>query len=648
MCGIAGIIGRLDDANRAALRKMAGAMAHRGPDGEGLWFSPLDEQDNGCLLAHRRLSILDLSTAASQPMTDPHGQTIIFNGEIYNYLTLREELIAAGEKIDSTGDTAVMLRLLATQGYRSVRKLRGMFAFALWDSAKREMVIARDPLGIKPLYVIRNPDPREDRSWSVMFASEVRALLASGLTPRPKLDPDAVASVVWNGFVAGPGTAAQGIESIWPGEVQVLDARGKIKAAETYWTVPPRNGVSTTPLQLQEALAESVRLHLASDVPLGVFLSGGIDSSAVANLAQKASDQPVNTFTLTFEEAEFNEAPHARAVADAIGSKHHEILLSESSFHGLLEPALNSLDQPTFDGLNSYFISKAVREAGLTVALVGTGGDEMFGGYKSFRDLPKMHAFSRHTAWLPTSAKVGAAKLVASAVTGKGGAVAAQTRWAKLPEMVRSENNLLRLYQLSYALFLPDFQAELLNGTAGKTRLQSGLPLKLHERLMREAGGRSPLASVSVMEQRVFLGERLLRDVDAASMAVSLETRLPLVDQALLEKVTQLPDSVRYEPVGRKQALRNAGLVGLDAKLFERPKRGFVMPFDRWIRKQLRGPMDQVMRDEALAKKVGLNGKTINRLWQAFQDGAPGLYWSRVWAIYILLRWCDRHGVWRA
>jgi asparagine synthase (glutamine-hydrolysing) len=648
MCGIAGIIGRLDEPNRAALRRMSQAMSHRGPDGEGLWSGQPDATGNGCMLAHRRLSILDLSTAASQPMTDPHGggQTIVFNGEIYNYVALREELLASGEAFHSTGDTEVMLRLLATRGHNTVARLRGMFAFALWDESKRELTIARDPLGIKPLYLYRNPDPAGDRSFSLVFASEVRAILASGLVASPKLDPNAVASVVWNGFVAGPGTAVRGIESVWPGEVRVLDCMGREAIAKRFWSIPAGNEGSADADDLAAALQESVRLHLASDVPLGVFLSGGIDSSAVANLAQRAGDRPVSTFTLAFEESKYNEAPYARAVAEAIGSEHHEIVLGESDFLASLEPAFQSLDQPTFDGLNSYFISNAVRQAGLTVALVGTGGDELFGGYASFRYVPKLQRMANRTRWVPPVAKVAAAKWIAAAANRKGGAVAAQTRWAKLPEMVQSGNDLLRLYQLSYAMFLPEFQAELLNGVAGQSQTQDGLPPALRARIDQESAGRSAPAAVSVMEQRLFLGERLLRDIDAASMAVSLETRLPLVDQALVDVVTRLSDAQRFEPLGRKQALRNAGLAGLDPRLFDRPKSGFVMPFEAWIRQRLRGGIDEVLNDERLAGRAGLSGQAVGRLWQAFQDGAPGLYWSRVWSLYVLLRWCDRHGIW--
>lgn len=646
MCGIAGIIGRVDEPNREALRRTARAMTHRGPDGEGFWCSPPDAGGNGCLLAHRRLSILDLSAAASQPMTDPRGQTISFNGEIYNYVSVRNELTSGGERFESTGDTEVMLRLLALRGYSAVTQLRGMFAFAMWDESFRELILVRDPLGIKPLYIYRNPDASESRSWSLIFASEVRAILASGLVRSPRLDPDAVASVVWNGFVVGPGTAVVGIESIRPGEVRVLDSAGQQKVSKRYWSIPRFGGTPIGGDELREALSESVRLHLASDVPLGVFLSGGIDSSAVANLAQRAGGQQVNTFTLAFEESQYTEAPHARAVAGAIGTNHHEILLREDDFVGALEPALDSLDQPTFDGLNSYFISRAVREAGLTVALVGTGGDELFGGYSSFRYVPRLHRFAECTNWMPAAAKIGAARLLSGAMQGKSGTVAAQTRWAKLPEMLRSGTDLLQVYQLSYALFLPTFQADLLDGVAIKSQIVSGLQPAFSEQLRAESAGRSPLETVSVLEQRLFLGERLLRDTDAASMAVSLETRLPLVDKALLETINRLPDSVRYEPVGRKQALRDAGLGGLDPKLFERPKSGFVMPFDFWIRRRLRDRIDKVLGDERLSARAGLSGSTVARLWNSFQNGAPGLYWSRVWALYTLLRWCDRYSVW--
>ncbi len=643
MCGIAGILGRIDEPNRSALARMNRAMVHRGPDAEGTWCAEADERGWGAMLTHRRLSILDLSPAGAQPMRDPStGDVIVFNGEIYNYVQLRERLCAAGQSFQSTGDTAVMLRALGVQGHRAVSEFRGMFAFAFWDADRRRLVLARDPLGIKPLYLARNPDPTG--TWSLAFASEVRAILASGLLGRPRLDPRAAASVVWNGFVVGPGTAVAGVEILWPGQVRVFDS-GVELLAEDFWVFPESNGARPADdAQLTAELQECVRLHLASDVPLGVFLSGGIDSSAVANLAQKAAGAPVHSFTLAFEEEEYDESRVARAIAAAIGTQHQEVTLTEQNFVGQLDAALESLDQPTFDGLNSFYMSRAVRQAGFKVALVGTGGDELFGGYTSFRDLPLLHSWLGRSSWVPRALRITAAELVARAMQPRRGAFPGQTRWAKLPEMVRRGDDLLALYQLAYALFLPALQRDLL-ADAAVACLVDGLPDPMRARLARETRARSPLAAISVMEQRLFLGERLLRDTDAASMASSLELRLPLVDQVLLERVVEMPDEQRYQPLRRKAALRRAGLRGLDPALFERPKSGFVLPYDRWIRRGLGKVMDDAMRDPAAVRPTGLDPGAVARVWQAFLDGNPGVYWSRVWALYVLVRWCHRHGV---
>ncbi len=644
MCGIAGIVGRITDAQRAALDRMTRAIAHRGPDGAGTWSSTPDADGFGCLLGHRRLAIMDLSHAADQPMVDttagrPHVMT--FNGEIYNFKDLRLELEGAGQRFASSGDTAVMLRLLALHGPDAVGRLRGMFAFALWDDQARRLVLARDPLGIKPLYVCRNPDPAAE--WSLLFASEVRAILASGLLKRPRLDRRAVTSVLWNGFVVGPATIVEGIESVSPGEIWISGRTGTTQ--RRYWRIPPADG--RTPIDDEELAAvvtDSVARHLVADVPTGVFLSGGIDSSAVAALAQRANGTPVHTFTLTFDEQEYNEGDFARTVASAIGSEHREVRLTESQFAGALETALDTLDQPTFDGLNSYYISRAVREAGLTVALVGTGGDELFGGYPSFHVMPMLQTWARRTRAVPDGLRLLGARLVSRLLAGSGQATPPQTRWAKLPDMVRAGEDLTAIYQLAYALFLPSFQEQLLASGAADGMV-SGLTTAFAAQLRQETDGRTAVSAVAALEQRLFLGERLLRDTDAASMAVSLETRLPLVDSVVVEAVNRLPDSVRFLPLGRKQVLRRIGLEGLDPAIFERPKRGFVLPFDSWIRKSLGREMDTTMRDPQMAAAVGLNGQTVSRLWTAYQEGAPGLYWSRVWVLYILMRWCHRHGV---
>ena len=645
MCGIAGLIGRLDQPNRAALDRMTGALAHRGPDGAGTWASPPDDRGFGCLLGHRRLAILDLSSAADQPMVDVtggHTRALAFNGEIYNFKDLRADLQRRGETFTSSGDTAVMLRLLALDGPDAVARLRGMFAFALWDDHLRRLTLARDPLGIKPLYVCRNPD--RAGAWSLLFASELRAVLASGLLLRPRLDPRALASVLWNGFVVGPTTAVEGVESLGTGELW-LDMDGHAPVRRRFWTMPsPGTQPPISEEELRHVVHDSVARHLESDVPLGVFLSGGIDSSAVAALAQRAHGAPVHTFTLSFDERDCDEGDFARAVATAIGTEHRDIRLTEGFFASALEAAIDSLDQPTFDGLNSYYVSRAVREAGLTVALAGTGGDELFGGYPSFRVLPLLQRWARRTAWLPGTLRAGGARLASRILAGPAGDTPPQTRWAKLPDMVRSGGDLISLYQLAYALFLPDFQ-DRLRGGSHAPGMDNGLTRDMAAQLDRELAGRSPVSAVAALEQRLFLGERLLRDTDAASMAVSLETRLPLVDSVVVEAVNRLPDDRRFEPLGRKQVLRRIGLDGLDPALFERPKRGFVLPFDTWIRSSLGRAMDDTMRDPQAAAAVGLDGPTVTRLWQGYQQGVPGLYWSRVWILYVLIRWCHRHGV---
>src|SRR6516162_1859614 len=419
MCGIAGIIGRLDEPNRAALARMSDAMVHRGPDACGTWVSAPDARGWGALLAHRRLSILDLSPAGAQPMVDPvTSHVVVLNGEIYNFRDLRQRLVAEGQEFQSTGDTAVMLRALGLHGPGAVSWLRGMFAFACWDPKQRRLLLARDPLGIKPLYLARS-DP--SAGWSIVFASELRALLASGLLGTPHLDPQAVASSVWNGFVVGPGTAVKGVELLWPGRLLEFDGAGTEVRRQDFWHIPDR---APDPIMDADGLAaileEGLRLHLASDVPLAVLLSGGVDSSVVANLAQRAAQSPIHTFTLAFEEHELNEGPIARRIATAIGTRHHEVVLTEGQFVENLEAALDSLDQPPFDGLNAYYMSRAIRAAGFTVALSGAGGDELFGGYTSYRDLPVLHRWSRRAAWVPRGLQVAAAELASRLLSRSG------------------------------------------------------------------------------------------------------------------------------------------------------------------------------------------------------------------------------------
>lgn len=644
MCGIAGVIGRIGDANRAAVRRMCARMAHRGPDGEGYWESDPGPGGWGPMLGHRRLAILDLSPAGAQPMRDPvTGHVLVTNSEIYNFVTLRQELESAGHTLASSGDAAVQLRMLAVHGEAAVPRMRGMFAFACWSPRERTLLLARDPLGMKPLYVARNPDHRGE--WSVAFASELRALLASGLLGRPSLAPAAVASVVWNGFVVGPTTAVASVTSLAPGTLMVLRETGEELSARPYGSPGgPGGDGSADEADIERALEETVRLHLASDVPLAVFLSGGVDSTAVANLARRVSEAPVHTFTLAFEEQELDEAPFARRAAEAMGTVHTEVVLSEGRFLRDLDAGLDGLDQPTFDGLNAHFMSRAVRDAGFVVALVGTGGDELFGGYASFRDLPRLARWAQRTRWIPPGVRAALARELASALAPGSAGVPSQARWAKLPAMLERADDLVALYQLAYALFLPDFQRELLADDCGNA-LVDGLPSVVRDELARATRPRTSLSALGAMEQRVFLAERLLRDGDAASMAASVEQRLPLVDQAFFETVDRLEDPMRFHPVGRKAILRRVGLRGLPPRLFDRPKSGFVLPFDRWIRAGLGSAVKDTLLDTELLSRVGLAPQAVRRLWDAFNVPGSRVYWSRVWALFVLARWCQGNGV---
>jgi asparagine synthase (glutamine-hydrolysing) len=464
--------------------------------------------------------------------------------------------------------------------------------------------------------------------------------LASNLLSQHRLDVRAVASVLWNGFTVAPVTAVEGVASLLPGEAAWFDGSGRLLRRFTYWHPPtPGQGPVATEDELEAALLDSVRCHLISDVPVGVFLSGGVDSSAVVNLAARSGAATVNTFTLAFNEAERNEGDIARQVATAIGTRHTEILLTEQDFLARLEPALNSLDQPSFDGLNSFFMSHAVRDAGFTVALVGSGGDELFGGYSSFRDLPRMLQANRLVAFAPPTAKQWLTNGIRRMLQSSRQAYEPQTRWAKLPDMIAAGPAACDLYQLAYALFLPANQRALRAAGASDSGLLSGLPPERYRLLAQETADRSDLGAIAMLEQCLFLGERLLRDTDATSMAASIETRLPLVDTALLSVVLRLPDDIRFHPVRLKALLRRTGLKGLDPQLFNRPKSGFELPFDRWLRQALGREIEATLLDAAAVSGAGLCAAEVRRLWMAFKAGAKGLYWTRLWALYSLIRW---------
>ena len=667
MCGISGAIRRIPDASEAPRRgrsgsiagmveKINGAQRHRGPDGSGVWQSAGQE----VVFGHRRLAILDLSEAGAQPMVDvDSGCAITFNGEIYNFREIRSDLAALGEEFHSSSDTEVILKAYRQWGIEAVKRFRGIFALALWDPRARAVHLVRDPMGIKPLYwtTVRDGETGEE---VVLFASEVRALLASDVVPR-RLDPAAVASYLWHGFVVGPATIVEAVHLLPAATILTVEAGGtgrstNVRRMDQYWQLPPSATRTFSLADLEDCLRDTVRMQLVADVPLGVFLSGGVDSSAVAALASEAVPDALHTFALGFEVDAYDESQHARKVAQAIGSHHSSLVLAEQQFRQHLPEAIAAIDQPTMDGMNTYFVSRAAREAGMTVALAGTGGDELFGGYPSFVDIPRA---LRAVAWLPSTAGrrfgghafnsvVTAASRLANALCWNFlKAAPPQTRWGKVADVARTAHDLLGMYQVSYALFTRETQAAMASDMVRQAQRKQdhGLAADVADAWRRRVEGSELLHAISLLELSEYVGERLLRDTDAASMAVSLEVRVPLLDHVLAQTVAGIDPTDRFLPLGKKLSLRGAALSRLDPTIFERPKSGFVLPIDTWARQALRPQMEDAFADLTHAGRTGLRGEIVQTLWRSFAAGRPGLYWTRIWAIYVLLAWCRVHGV---
>ena len=640
MCGIAGAVGAIDPSVDEAVRAMVAAETHRGPDDSGSYRS---EGSPGVSLGFRRLAIIDLSMDGHQPMVDGReGNAVVFNGEIYNYAGLRQQLQAEGCEFRSRGDTEVLLKAYARWGAGALERLRGMFGFAVYDPRRRELLLARDRLGIKPLYyaMIRRPG-----GPVMLFASELRALLATGLVEQ-RLDPRSLATFLWNGFVVGPGTAVAGISLLGPGELMRVAVDRPEPKPERYWSLGPRPKLARPEAVegLKRALDSAAEQHLVSDVPLGVFLSGGIDSSAVTALAVRAGGRRVKTFHVGFEEAGFDESDYARRVSAALGTEHLELRLTQERFRADLAGALSSLDQPTFDGINTYFVSRVVREAGLTVALAGTGGDELFGGYTSFVDLPKGRRAASAARIVPRELLRRAARLVSRLKAGAAGEVPPQTRWGKLGDLLATGGDAVAAYQVSYGLYTREFLAAMADRSTLE-RAPDGLPPDRASALAQAIEGTTALSAVGLLELALFVGERLLRDTDAASMAASLEVRVPLLDHEVVEAAQAVEDDDRFRPLGGKQLLRRLAMPDLDPALFDRPKAGFVLPIDVWAKDQLAGEIEALFADRVLVEEVGLRPEALGRLWRAFRAGAPGIYWSRIWAPFVLLHWCRQHRI---
>ncbi len=628
MCGVAGAL-QLHPSERGLPLTVAEAMVrqlgHRGPDGCGV----LEDPHAGVLLGHTRLAIIDLSAAGRQPMASLDGRlTITYNGEIYNYQQLRDELSDDGCPWRSRSDTEVILGAYARWGQDCVHHLRGMFAFAIWDAKRQELFLARDRLGIKPLYYY-------SADGAFVFASEVRALLASDLIPR-RLDQAGLWHYLAYQCVPAPRTLVDGVRALPPGTCLRVDANGGLTLWR-YWDLladTSAEAAAHSPAErrqhVAELLGQSIRLHLVSDVPIGVFLSGGIDSSAIVGLMREAGQVPY-TFSLGFAERSFDETHFAREVAQHFNAKHTEIRLRNRDLLEQLPEGLAAMDQPTGDGINSYIVARAVRSAGLKVALSGLGGDELFGGYPSFDRLGRSARLFHHWARLPAPLRALAASGVR--ISGRN-AIAAE----KLATMLESDGRLSALYPVTRQVFSAA-QRQFLLGYRDVA--------DPYVQLLREAFAKvpqtEPLACVAYAESRTYLHDLLLRDTDQMSMAHGLEVRVPLIDHELAAYVMGVPDSDRRADGTPKRLLVECLGGLLPEAVVRRPKQGFTLPLEPWMRGPLAGFCEQRLR--RLGDRGLFRPRTVDHLWQSFLARGRDVSWSRLWTLVALDEWLERSGV---
>ncbi len=616
MCGIAGIIDsstRDSESVRASVDRMSRAIAHRGPDDEGIEM--LGATPNA-VFAHRRLAILDLSAAGHQPMRSSDGRYwIVFNGEIYNYRELRAELEAKGAHLRSTSDTEVLVELFARDGAECLQKLRGMFAFAIWDRETRQLFLARDRFGIKPLYYAV-PNPK-----LILIASEIQAIRQSGLVT-DKTDKESEMEFLQRGSIAAPRTFYRDVKSLPPAHFAIW-SDGKL-LINPYWSMEkslessPRSDtdVGEAAERVRAALIESVKAHMVSDVPVGVFLSGGLDSTAIVAAVRQFHRGPLRTFSIVFPKTQWDEGNLARAAANHYGTDHTELEVTQKDFLDGLENALSAMDQPTIDGVNTYFVAKAARAAGGKVALSGLGGDEILGGYASFVEVPRLQKILQRANRVPAAAKLASrfAKYIPS------------SRSPKLARLLRANaDDLAAIWREYRALFTDEQIREL-----GHTPFVPGRDEPPARPLdVSDARGRASLPSfwsIARLEIERFMIPQLLRDSDVFTMCHSLELRTPFVDHEFLRAVVSAGNWSRGRAASHKIALFRAMKGFLPEEHLRQPKRGFVFPFEVW----LRGAFSKnEMRVEL--ENAG-HQKWVNRFLQG------KVHWSRVWALYVLER----------
>jgi asparagine synthase (glutamine-hydrolysing) len=611
MCGIAGYVGwdRPPDVSEADLRRMCGAIVHRGPDDEGRLAIP------GAALGMRRLSVIDV-TGGHQPMTNEDGTVhVVFNGEIYNHHELHDRLVRRGHRFQTRSDTETLVHLYEDHGPGLAEHLRGMFGFAVYDAPRRRLVLARDRLGQKPLYYW-------ERDGGLAFASEVRSL--HGLAAFPaEVDPAAVAEYLRLGYVPDPLCIYRGVRKLPPGHVLVWERGAGPARVERYWT-PVREEVAVGPAdavaELRRLLSDAVRSHLESEVPLGAFLSGGVDSSAVVAEMARQLDRPVRTFSIGFDVDAFNEAPHAARVAAALGTEHTELIVRPDA-DALVERVVLGFDEPFADSsaLPTYLVAELARQH-VTVALSGDGGDELFAGYTRYAELMGRRELP---AW--------ARRVLAPAARA-------------LPHGAYGRNRLLdlsRALRQRYATTVASPLAEAEGGVGRGLLPGVGEPIDAPLReLFASAAGRDLLTQLTLVDLQSYLPGDILTKVDRMSMAVSLEARVPLLDHPLVEFAVSLPSALKLRDGTGKWIFREAIRDLVPASVLEKPKQGFAVPLAQWFRGPLRYRLDALTAHGAPVLDYA-ERTTVVRLRNEHLSGRRD-HSATLWRLLALGIWLDR------
>ncbi len=625
VCGIFGIVTERPRAEiLEAVKRATGALAHRGPDDEGIEFVSDERHGLNVCLAHRRLSILDLSPAGHQPMRDREtGSWITYNGEVFNFREIRRGLESRGLKFESDSDTEVLLKSYGRFGNESIAGWRGMFAFGLWDEGDRRLSLVRDRLGIKPLYYFQ-----DERTF--LFSSEIRALLSTGLVPR-KLSEAALDSYLAFGSVQQPLTIIENVYAVLPGhwlslkDWQIESAPyWQLQAGADSGALPDERAISE---EIRELSLESVKLRLVSDVPVGVFLSGGIDSSAVVALIRRVTAGEIKSFSVCFKEQEFSEQSYAEQVARQYRTDHRSILLTEGEILSRLPAALRAMDQPSIDGINTYVVSESAARAGLKVAISGLGGDEVFAGYSFFRTIARDERLRAQVKHLPLRLRRAAAVAIST--------VAATHRADKLSALLAGGQLNEHSVRLHRQLFAGEQRRQLLGRQGLDYDDQSTLD-QWTARQFANCAGADPINQASALDLGGYLSNTLLRDTDAMSMAHGLEVRVPLIDHRLVERALQIPGRIKLRQGHPKWLLVEAA-GDLPREIVYRPKRGFELPFKNWLQRALRPEVEEIFRSDRLADL--LDSDSVWSVWRSFLEGRTT--WSRAWSLYVLEKWAN-------